>query len=103
MLYNTNLPNALHLCAHTNQNTKSQGTFGQLGQSAAQSLNLQNKNECSSLENRNKERQIPFIPYVTGAWTERKKIFHGGSFLKLADDNMDIQNPEAQNRELSGF
>ena len=24
--------------------------------SAAQSLNLQNKNECSSLENRNKER-----------------------------------------------
>ena len=40
---------------------------------------------------------------VAGAWTERKKIFHGGSFLKLADDNMDIQNPEAQNRELSGF
>ena len=25
-------------------------------------------------------------------------MFHGGSFLKLADDNMDIQNPEAQNR-----
>ena len=43
------------------------------------------------------------IPLVAGAWTERKKIFHGGSFLKLADDNMDIQNPEAQNRELSGF
>ena len=40
---------------------------------------------------------------VAGAWTERKKMFHGGSFLKLADDNMDIQNPEAQNRELSGF
>ena len=40
---------------------------------------------------------------VAGAWTERKKIFHGGSFLKLADDNMDIQNPEAQNRELGGF
>ena len=40
---------------------------------------------------------------VAGAWTEREKIFHGGSFLKLADDNMDIQNPEAQNRELSGF
>ena len=38
-----------------------------------------------------------------GAWTEREKMFHGGSFLKLADDNMDIQNPEAQNRELSGF
>ena len=40
---------------------------------------------------------------VAGAWTERKKMYHGGSFLKLADDNMDIQNPEAQNRELSGF
>ena len=40
---------------------------------------------------------------MAGAWTERKKIFHGGSFLKLADDNMDIQNPEAQNRELSGL
>ena len=40
MPYNTNLPNGLHLCAHTNQNKKSQGTFGRLGQSAAQSLNL---------------------------------------------------------------
>ena len=40
---------------------------------------------------------------VAGAWTERKKMNHGGSFLKLADDNMDIQNPEAQNRVLSGF
>ena len=40
---------------------------------------------------------------VAGAWTERKKIFHGGSFLKLADDNMDIQNPEAQNRGMSRF
>ena len=43
------------------------------------------------------------ITLVAGAWTEREKMFHGGSFLKLADDNMDIQNPEAQNRELSGF
>ena len=43
------------------------------------------------------------ITLVAGAWTERKKMYHGGSFLKLADDNMDIQNPEAQNRELSGF
>ena len=41
--------------------------------------------------------------HVAGAWSERKKMFHGGSFLKLADDNMDIQNPEAQNREMSGF
>ena len=57
---------------------------------------------------------IPYLPYfnvvlalwatlVAGAWTEREKMYHGGSFLKLADDNMDIQNPEAQNRELSGF
>ena len=48
--------------------------------------------------------QIPlYLSLVAGAWTERQKMFHGGSFLKLADDNMDIQNPEAQNRELSGF
>ena len=40
---------------------------------------------------------------VAGAWTEREKMYHGGSFLKLADDNMYIQNPEAQNREVSGF
>ena len=40
---------------------------------------------------------------VAGAWTEREKMYHGGSFLKLADDNMDIQNPEAQNRDISGF
>ena len=40
---------------------------------------------------------------VAGAWTERKKMYHGGSFFKLADDNMDIQNPEAQNRVFSGF
>ena len=44
-----------------------------------------------------------FTALVAGAWTERKKMYHGGSFLELADDNMDIQNPEAQNRELSGF
>ena len=43
------------------------------------------------------------LALVAGAWTERKKMYHGGSFLKLADDNMDIQNPEAQNRELAGF
>ena len=40
---------------------------------------------------------------VAGAWTERKKIFLGGSFLKLADDNKYIENPEAQNRALRGF
>ena len=42
-------------------------------------------------------------PNVAGAWTERKKMFHGGSFLKLADDNKYIKNPEAQNRALRGF
>ena len=50
-------------------------------------------------------RAPPVAPMtlVAGAWTERKKMYHGGSFLKLADDNMDIQNPEAQNRDFSGF
>ena len=47
--------------------------------------------------------KLHYISLVAGAWTEREKMYHGGSFLKLADDNMDIQNPEAQNRELSGF
>ena len=60
------------------------------------------------IDMRNELRKISgFVEYtsplVAGAWTERKKKYHGGSFLKLADDNMDIQNPEAQNRELSGF
>ena len=32
-----------------------------------------------------------------------KKMFLGGSFLKLADDNKYIKNPEAQNRALRGF
>ena len=40
---------------------------------------------------------------VAGAWTERKKIFHGGSFLKLADYNKYIKNPEAQHRPSRGF
>ena len=43
------------------------------------------------------------ISPVAGTWTETKIMFLGGSFLKLADDDMDIQNPEAQNRELGGF
>ena len=25
---------------------------------------------------------------VAGAWTEREKMYHGGSFLKLAHDNV---------------
>ena len=25
---------------------------------------------------------------VAGAWSERQKMFHGGSFLKLADDDV---------------
>ena len=40
---------------------------------------------------------------VAGAWTERIKMFLGGSFLKLADDNKYIKNPEAQNPEVRGF
>ena len=28
------------------------------------------------------------LAQVAGAWTERKKMFHGGSFLKLADDDV---------------
>ena len=42
-------------------------------------------------------------PLVAGAWTERKKMYHGGSFLKLADDFKYIKNPEAQNPEVRGF
>ena len=55
------------------------------------------------LENVQEKHSVNTWSLVAGAWTEREKMFHGGSFLKLADDNMDIQNPEAQNRELSGF
>ena len=40
---------------------------------------------------------------MAGAWSERNEMFHGGSFLKLADDNKYIKNPEAQNRGLRGF
>ena len=29
-----------------------------------------------------------FGTQVAGAWTERKKMFHGESFLKLADDDV---------------
>ena len=43
------------------------------------------------------------LSLVAGAWSERKKMFHGGSFLKLADDDKYIKNPEAQNRAISGF
>ena len=44
-----------------------------------------------------------YVAQVAGAWSERKKMFHGGSFLKLADDDKYIKNPEAQNRAISGF
>ena len=53
--------------------------------------------------NENIAKGTPQTSQVAGAWSERQKMFHGGSFLKLADDDMDIQNPEAQNRELGGF
>ena len=32
--------------------------------------------------------QVALWSLVAGAWTERKKMFHGGSFLKLADDDV---------------
>ena len=35
-----------------------------------------------------KYQNIEDIIHVAGAWTERKKMFHGGSFLKLADDDV---------------
>ena len=44
-----------------------------------------------------------FVALVAGACSERKKMFLGGSFLKLADNNKYIKNPEAQNREVRGF
>ena len=28
------------------------------------------------------------VTQVAGAWSERQKMFHGGSFLKLADDDV---------------
>ena len=52
---------------------------------------------------RESRRSIGDSSHVAGAWTERKKMFLGGSFLKLADDNKYIKNPEAQNREVRGF
>ena len=36
----------------------------------------------------NLQLTIQIMPLVAGAWTERKKMFHGGSFLKLADDDV---------------
>ena len=40
---------------------------------------------------------------MAGAWTERKKNVSWWIFLKLADDNKYIKNPEAQNPEVRGF
>ena len=42
-------------------------------------------------------------PLLAGTFSETKKMFLGGSFLKLADDNKYIKNPDAQNRALRGF
>ena len=44
-----------------------------------------------------------YITLVAGAWTEREKMYHGGSFLKLAHGNVQIKNPRAQNQEVRGF
>ena len=59
--------------------------------------------DCKSTTSKARRGVLQHLTQVAGAWTERKKMYHGGSFLKLADDNMDIQNPEAQNRVFSGF
>ena len=40
---------------------------------------------------------------MAGTWSETTKMYHGGSFLKLADDDVQIENPKAQNRALRGF
>ena len=40
---------------------------------------------------------------MAGTWTETKKMYHGGFFFKLADDDVYIKNPKAQNRALKGF
>ena len=34
------------------------------------------------------DTMVKYISQVAGAWSERKKMFHGGSFLKLADDDV---------------
>ena len=34
------------------------------------------------------EVRVTISPQVAGAWTERQKMFLGGSFLKLADDDV---------------
>ena len=35
--------------------------------------------------------------------SETHEIYHGGFFLKLAQDNVQIKNPKDQNWELRGF
>ena len=40
-------------------------------------------------------------PHVAGAWSERKKLFHGGSFLKLAIGRLaDFEKIEFENFTL---
>ena len=45
---------------------------------------------------------------MAGAWSERKKMFHGGSFFKLADDNkyikiLNLRIQKLKIRKLGGF
>ena len=40
------------------------------------------------------------VPLVAGTWSETRRMYHGGSFFKLADDNMDIQNSESEEKTL---
>ena len=71
--------------------------------SSQSDCNINNRTAISTIRVQKSRNLLEYPSLVAGAWTERQKMYHGGSFLKLADDNMDIQNPEAQNRELSGF
>ena len=51
-------------------------------------------------------RILSFGSLVAGAWSERKKMFLGGSFLKLAKDNKyikDIGTQKLKIGRLGGF
>ena len=43
------------------------------------------------------------VPPMAGTWSETKLIYHSGFFLKLAHDNVYVNNPKDHNRELRGF
>ena len=57
--------------------------------------------QCASRHTQVEKTKAPHMWQEHGL--REKKIFHGGSVLKLADDNKYIKNPEAQNREVRGY